>query len=67
MNYLKEYRTEATKKIKDYCLVSVGPDEPEALKELLDWFAEKQLESYRNGQGKGKVAQSETPKSGKSA
>ena len=63
MNYLKIYRQRADKKLIEY---RDAEDEITARKELVEWFAVEQLESYRNGQGKGKAVQTETEESGKS-
>ena len=47
MNYLKEFRAEATERL---ALYREATDGEKAEKEILDWLAEKLLESYRNGQ-----------------
>ena len=47
MSYLKEFRTEATERLELY---REAKDEQAALKDILNWLAEKMLQSYRNGQ-----------------
>ena len=47
MSYLKTFRVEATERLTLY---REATDEKKARKEILDWLAEKLLESYRNGQ-----------------
>ena len=56
MSYLKIFRAEATERLSLY---REAADEKKAEKEILDWLAEKLLESYRNGQEsrKGKQEQ----------
>ena len=51
MNYLKTFRTEAESRLVGY---RDAEDELTALKALLNWLSDKQLESYRNGQASGK-------------
>ena len=54
MSYLKEFRAEATGRLELY---REAQDEKAGLKNILDWLAEKQLESYRNGQESRKSGQ----------
>ena len=51
MNYRKEFRAEATERLTLYREAS---DERKAETKILNWLAEKLLESYRNGQESGK-------------
>ena len=54
MSYLKEFRAEANERLDLY---DEAEDKQEAGKILLDWLAEKQLKSYRNGQESRKSGQ----------
>ena len=47
MSYLKIFSAEAKERLTLY---REATDEEKAEKDILDWLAEKLLESYRNGQ-----------------
>ena len=55
MNYLKEFRAEASKRLD---MVLEAPDNLARRREFLEWVVEKVLESYRNCQQKNQTTAS---------
>ncbi len=57
MNYLNIFRAEARERLTIY---REAADEKKAEKDILDWLAEKILESYRNCQKKNQTVSPRT-------